>query len=91
MVPTIATMTPTPTHVTITSYNVVCACSPKLLMALWAMADINTDIILLMETKLCDEWYAKKGHRYTIFTTQAPSTQQGGVALVWWTTRMHWT
>ena len=91
MAPTFAMMTLTPTHITMATYNVVSAHGPKLLMALWAIADINTDITLLMETKLCDEWYAKKGHSYTIFTTQAPSTQQGGVALVWWTTGMHWT
>jgi len=80
-----------PTNITMTTYNVVCTYSPKLLMALWAMVDINIDIALLMETKLCNEWYAKKGHGYTIFVTQVPSTQQGGVALVWRTTGMHWT
>jgi len=55
------------------------------------MADINTDIALLTETKLCDDWYAKRGHGHTAFATQAPSTQQGGVALVWQTAATHWT
>jgi len=74
-----------------TMYNVVCAHSPKLLMALRAMTDINTDIALLVEMKLCDEWYTKKGHGYTVFATQAPSTQQGSIALVWQTARTQWT
>jgi len=80
-----------PTHITMATYNVVCARGPKLLTALRAMEDINTDIALLTETKLCDERYAKKGHGYTVFATQAPSTQQGGVALVWRTAATHWT
>jgi len=84
-------MATTPTHITMATYNVVCARGPKLLTALRAMADINTDIALLTETKLCDERYAKKGHGYTVFATQAPSTQQGGVALVWRTAATHWT
>ncbi len=91
MTPTHATMTTTPTHITMATYNVVSARGPKLLTALRAMEDINTDIALLTETKLCDERYAKKGHGYTVFATQAPSTQQGGVALVWKTAATHWT
>jgi len=85
-----ATM-PKPSNITLTTYNVVCARDPKLLMALRAMADINTDIALLTETKLCDERYAKKGHGYTVFATRAPSTQQGGVAFAWKTNGTHWT
>jgi len=84
-------MTTMPSHITMATYNVVCTHGPKLLMALRAMADINTDIALLMETKLCDEWYTKKGHGYTVFETQEASTQQGGVALVWQTAATHWT
>ncbi len=91
MTPTPATMATTPTHITMATYNVVCARGPKLLTALRAMEDINTDIALLMETKLCNECYAKKGHGYAVFATQAPSTQQGGVALVWRTAATHWT
>ncbi len=90
MTPTLATMATTP-HITMATYNVVCACGPKLLMALRAMEDINTNIVLLTETKLCNERYAKKGHSYAMFVTQAPSTQQGGVALVWQTAATHWT
>jgi len=67
-VTTKATM-PKPSNITMTTYNVVCACGPKLLMALRAMVDINTDIALLTETKLCDERYVKKGHGYTVFAT----------------------
>jgi len=83
MTPTPTTTTTMPTHITMAIYNVVCTCGPKLLTALQVMEDINTDIALLTETKLCDKRYTKKGHGYTIFATQAPSTQQGGVALVW--------
>jgi len=74
-----------------TTYNVVSARGPKLLTALRAMEDINTNIALLMETKLCNERYAKKGHGYTMFATQAPRTQQGGVAMVWQAAATHWT
>jgi len=40
------------THITITTYNVVLACSIRLLEALHVMANLNTDIVLLMEAKL---------------------------------------
>jgi len=91
MDPTLAMTALIPTHITMTTYNVVSACGPKLLVALRAMADINTDIALLTETNLGEERYAKTGHGYTVFVTQASSTQQGGVALVWRTTATHWT
>jgi len=91
MVPTSTMMTTMPTHIMMATYNVVSAHGPKLLMALQAMADINTNIALHMEMKLCDEQYAKRGHGYTLFATQASSTTQGSLALVWQTATTHWT
>jgi len=46
------TMPAPDTHITITTYNVVLACGTKLLEALWAMHDLNTDIAILTEAKL---------------------------------------
>jgi len=79
------------TCITITTYNVVSACGPKLLLVLQAMVDINTDIALLTETKLCNDRHTRQGHGYSVFATNAASTQQGGVALVWKMAGMHWT
>jgi len=80
------------THITLTTYNVVSACQTKLLEVLHAMAnDINTDIAILTETKLCQGQHTRHGHGYTIFTTSAPSTQQGGIALIWKMAPTHWT
>jgi len=78
------------THITISTYNVVSARGAKLLMALRAMADINTDIALLTETKLCGDRYARQGHGYSVFASDAASCAQGGVALVWKTKGQHW-
>jgi len=39
-------------HITITTYNVVSACKEHLLTELRAMADLNTNIAFLTETKL---------------------------------------
>jgi len=78
------------THITITTYNVVSARGAKLLMALRAMADINTDIALLTETKLCGDRHTRQGHGYSVFASDAASCAQGGVALVWKTTGQHW-
>jgi len=77
------------TTITITTYNVVSARGTKLLEALRAMHDINTDIAILTEAKLVDDKHARQGHGYTVFATSAPSTQQGGVALAW-RTSPHW-
>ncbi len=81
---------PQKTHITITTYNVISARGPKLQMVLRAMSNINTDIALLTETKLCDDRYACTGHGFSVVATQVPTTQQGGVALVWRTTAVHW-
>jgi len=69
--------------ITITTYNVISARGTKLLEALRAMHDINTDIAILTEAKLVDDKHTHQGHGYTVFATSAPSTQQGGVALAW--------
>jgi len=79
------------THITLTTYNVVSAHQTKLLEALRAMADLNTDITILTETKLCHGRHMRHGHGYTVFTTSATSTQQGGIALIWKTAPAHWT
>ena len=81
---------PKPTHVTITTYNVVSARGTRLLGALRAMADLNTDIAVLTETKLCGGRHAKQGFGYSVFATSAVSPHQGGVALVWRTKPAHW-
>jgi len=43
-----------------------------------------------MEVKLCNNYYTRQGHGFTIFATNATNTQQGGMALAWHTTRTHW-
>jgi len=93
---TIATMTPltTPapdTHITITTYNVVSARGTKLLEALRAMHDLNTDIAILTETKLTGNRHARMGHGYNIVATDASSPSKGGVALAWRAGPQHWT
>jgi len=84
-------VTPAPaTHVTLTTYNVVSARGTRLLMALRSMADLNTDIAILTETKLCGNRYAKQGFGYSVFATSATSPHKGGIALVWRTKPAHW-
>jgi len=55
------------------------------------MDDINTDIALLTETKLCHGRHTRKGFGYTVMATDAPSHSKGGVALAWRTTASHWS
>jgi len=55
------------------------------------MQDLNTDIAILTETKLCDGRHAKHGHGYSVFATSAVSPNQGGVALIWHTKPTHRT
>jgi len=88
--PDAAPRPPKPTHITITTYNVVSARGTRLLGALRAMADLNTDIAVLTETKLCGGRHAKQGFGYSVFATSAVSPHQGGVALVWRTKPAHW-
>jgi len=54
------------------------------------MADLNTDIAVLTETKLCGGRHTKQGFGYSVFATSAISPHQGGVALVWRTKPAHW-
>jgi len=54
------------------------------------MADLNTDIVVLTETKLCGGRHARHGFGYSVFATSAVSLHQGGVALVWRTKPSHW-
>ncbi len=79
------------THITLTTYNVVSARKTKLLEALRAMADLNTDIAILTETKLCHGRHTRRRHGYTVFATSATRTQQGGIALIWQAAPAHWT
>jgi len=46
------------THVTLTTYNVVSAGGTHVLQVLQMMADLNTDIAIHMETKLCGNQFA---------------------------------
>jgi len=52
------------THITLATYNVVLARKTHLLLALRAMANINTNIVVLTETKLTSGCHAKTGHSY---------------------------
>ena len=79
------------THITLATYNVVSARKTRLLLALRAMADINTDIAVLTETKLTSGRHAKTGHGYSVFASSATSPSQGGVALIWRKETTHWT
>jgi len=79
------------TTITITTYNVVSARGTRLLQALRAMDDLNTDIAVLTETKLCRGRHARKGFGYTVMATDAPSPSKGGIALAWRTTARHWS
>jgi len=79
------------THITITTYNVVSARGIKLLEALRAMQDLNTDIAILTEAKLTGDRHARTGHGYHVFATNASSSSKGGVALVWRTGQQPWT
>ncbi len=54
------------------------------------MADLNMDIAMLTETKLCGGRHAKQGFGYSVFATLAVSLHQGGIALVWHTKPAHW-
>jgi len=78
------------THITITTYRVVSACRTKLLEALWAMHDLNTDIVILTEAKLTGDRYARMGHGYNVVATNATSPSKGGVALAWHAGPQHW-
>jgi len=75
------------THITLATYNVVSARKTRLLLALRAMADINTDIAVLTETKLTSGCQAKTGHGYSVFA----SLVTRGVALIWQKETTHWT
>jgi len=90
-VPTPDPNMPRPTHITVTTFNVVSARRTRLLEALRAMADLNTDIALLTETKLTRGKYARRGHGFHVFATSAVSPSQGGVALIWREGIHHWT
>jgi len=81
----------TPKHITITTYNVVSARGTKLLEALRAMRDLNTDIAILTEAKLTGGRHARMGHGYNVFSTDATSPSKGGIALVWRAGPQPWT
>jgi len=55
------------------------------------MANINTDIAMLTETKLTTGCHVKTGHGYLVFASLATSPSQGGVALIWQMAMTHWT
>jgi len=55
------------------------------------MHDINTNIVVLMETKLTSRHHAKMGHGYLVFASLATNPSQGGVALIWQMEPVHWT
>jgi len=85
------TATNVATHITITAYNVVSARRERLLEALRAMADLNTDIAILTETKLTKGRHTKYGFDFHVFATDAESPSQGGTALIWKAGDTHWT
>ena len=71
------------TTITITTYNVVSARGTKLLEALRAMKDLNTDIAILTEAKLTGDRHARMGHSFHVFATNASSPSKGGIVLAW--------
>jgi len=71
------------TTITITTYNVVSAHGTKLLEALCAMKDLNTDIAILTEAKLTGDRHARMGHGFHVFATNASSPSKGGIVLAW--------
>ncbi len=70
-------------QITITTLNVVSARGTRLLEAMRAMDDLNTDVALLTETKITNDRHARQGHGYKVFASNATSAQKGGVALLW--------
>jgi len=90
---TTAPMTPVnnPTnHITLTTYNVISARGTRLLEALRAMQELNTDIAVLTEAKVTHNKHARQSHGYNVFASLAPSSQQGGVVLAWRSDPKHW-
>jgi len=79
------------TTITITTYNVVSARGTKLLEALRAMKDLNTDIAILTEAKLTGDRHARMGHGFHVFATNASSPSKGGIVLAWRAGQQHWT
>ncbi len=79
------------THITIMACNVVSARQERLREALRAMADLNTNIAILTETKLTKGHHTKHGFDFHVFATNAESLSQGGTALIWKAGNTHWT
>jgi exonuclease III len=56
-------------------------------IAMQAIAHMNVDVAVLTETRLKDERYAKYVYGYEITATKAKYKIQGGIALVYWSSK----
>jgi exonuclease III len=67
----------------IATYNIRSARGGNLESVLRALNQMNVDLGLLCETKLSDERFTKFSSGYRVFASKAPSSHQGGVALIY--------
>ena len=65
------------------TYNIRSARGGNLESVLRALNQMNVDFCLLCETKLSDDRFTKFSSGYRVFASKAPSSHQGGVALVY--------
>ena len=68
---------------TLATYNVTSGRNGRLEQALRAMKVANVDVGVLTEAKLTKDIYTRFSSGYHVMATEAPSAQQGGVALFW--------
>jgi len=64
------------------TYNIRSGRQSRLQLACRAMAMANMDIVVLTETKIDSDFWARSAYGYTISCTQALSPFQGGIALI---------
>jgi exonuclease III len=65
------------------TYNIITGQGGGILSALRAMGKLGVDVGVLQETKMTKGIYPRRGFGYSVFCTDAPSRQCGGVALFW--------
>ena len=70
-------------RVSILTWNIRNGRNGGLESACRALGPLGVDIAVLQETKLTKGIYTKRSGGYTIVASDAPSAQQGGIALCW--------
>ena len=65
------------------TYNIITGQGGGILSALRAMGKLGVDVGVLQETKMTKGIYPRQGFGYSVFCSDAPSRQCGGVALFW--------